>query len=93
MPFSLSLSLGILTVEAVLALNNKDAERPPLTFVFSAVSEPGALLQPPPLALAAAAFLMVLSLTEIFAFATSLSFIAGKNSLSLCARCPPPERS
>jgi hypothetical protein len=47
MPFSLSLSLGILTVEAVLALNNKDAERPPLTFVFSAVSEPGALLQPP----------------------------------------------
>ena len=83
----------VVTVAAVLALNNKDAERPPAASVFFEASEPDALLLPPLLALPAAAFLIVAPITRVFAFAASLSLISGKNSLSLCARRPPPERS
>ena len=72
-PLSLSLSLWIFTVDAMLALTSKDAERPPAASVFFEASEPDALLLPPLLALAAAAFLIVAPITRVFAFAASLS--------------------
>ena len=87
-PSSLLL-LAIGMVDAVLAPNNKDDAR--LLAIFFLAASFLLALRPLTLLLkrlSSSPLLFALPPLPLFAFATSL---AGKNSLSLCARLPPPD--